>query len=126
MVAVRSMGLGLESIIGFGQGEARHPNCTITEESLGTLVEQANARFVENTKRIKRFQTLLKKLSTEDAVELRKKGQEGEEWEDPQIRRERKRAEGLARSQQMKGSRAAENLEDKQETPGLQLLDQDT
>jgi tRNA wybutosine-synthesizing protein 3 len=126
MVAVRSMGLSLESIIGFGEDGSRYPTCTVSEESLETLVEQANERFKENTKRIERFRSLLEKLSAEDAGEVKRKGQDGEEWEDPQVRRERKRAEGLARSQQMRSSRPQEGSEDVQETPGLELLDENT
>jgi tRNA wybutosine-synthesizing protein 3 len=127
MVAVRSMGLGLESIIGFGQGEARLPDCTVSEESLETLVEQANERFIENTKRIERFRSLLKKSSSEEAGEVKRKGQGGREWENQQVRRERKRAEGLMRSQQLKNSdvdKAIKALEDSQEPCGLQFLDQ--
>ena len=127
MVAVRSMGLGLESIIGFGQSEARLPDCIVSEETLETLVEQANERFIENTKRIERFRSLLGKSVSKEAGEVKRKGQDGREWESQQVRRERKRAEGLMRSQQLKNSnvdKAIKALEDSQESSGLQLLDQ--
>lgn len=125
MVAVRSMGLALESIIGI-EGEVLQPTCTASEESLECLVDIANERFKENTKRIERFRTLLKKLSTEKPGQTKRKGQDGEEWEDPQVRRERKRAEGLVRSQQMKDNKSLESSEEVPETPNLQLLDHST
>ena len=93
MVAVRSMGLGLESLIGY-EYENRQL-CNVTEGHLRTLIELSNERFGENTKRISRFRTLLKKLSSEETGDVKRKGQDGEEWEDPEVRRERKRAEGL-------------------------------
>ena len=92
------------------------------------LVEQANERFKENTKRIERFRNLLKKFNSEEAGEAKKKDQDGEEWEDPQVRRVRKRAEGLMRSQQLRKSGADEAtkvLEDSQEPSKFQL-DQNT
>lgn len=101
------------------------PVCMVPEETLECLVGIANERFQENTKRIERFRALLKKLSTEGSGEVKKQGQDAEEWEDPQVRRERKRAEGLMRSRQMKESRQLQGWEDA-ETVDLQLLDQNT
>jgi tRNA wybutosine-synthesizing protein 3 len=123
MVAVRSMGLTLESIVGLQY--ARAPNCTVTEENLEGLVDVANERFKENTKRIERFRELLKKLSCEESAMAKRKGPDGEEWEDPRVRRERRKAEGLKRSHQIKDSRQVERLNDA-ETVDLQLLDQNT
>jgi tRNA wybutosine-synthesizing protein 3 len=119
------MGLSLESIIGYAHDSWEKPTCTTSEESLETLVEQANHRFIENTKRIERFRSLLKKLSSEDSSAVKKKGQEGGKWEDPQVRRERKRAEGLAKSQQMRSSQPEGSSENVQEAPSLDLLDLD-
>jgi tRNA wybutosine-synthesizing protein 3 len=127
IVAVRSMGLSLESIIGCGNDRFHRPTCNVSEESLRSLIEIANERFEENTKRIERFRCLLKKLSAERPDEVKRKGQEGEEWEHPQVRRERKRAEGLLRSQQMKASsdyKCARPAEDVEDTSGLELIEQ--
>lgn len=124
MVAVRSMGLGLESLIGYEYENMQV--CSVTEGHLRTLVELSNERFGENTKRISRFRTLLKKLSSEETGEAKRKGQDGEEWEDPQIRRERKRAEGLMRSQQMRASRRPRTTEYNPEPSGLDIVDQNT
>ncbi|KAG9230482.1 methyltransferase TYW3-domain-containing protein [Amylocarpus encephaloides] len=96
MVGIRTMGLSLESIIGFEcQGTGF---CTIPEGQLRVLLRVANERFVENTKRIERFRSLLKEFSAKKGnsqARSKRKGQEGEVWEDPKVRAERKRAEGL-------------------------------
>lgn len=103
MVAVRSMGLALESLVGYhSRGEEV---CTVTSLELQDLVEISNERFEENEKRIARFRDLLKKLSSHEADDGKRKGQEGEGWEDAAARRERKKAEGLARSEQLSKAR---------------------
>jgi tRNA wybutosine-synthesizing protein 3 len=61
---------------------------------LKTLVQIANERFVENEKRIARFSAAL------DAAFAPPKGKEN--WEDAQVRRERKRQEGLRRREELK------------------------
>ncbi|RDL41088.1 uncharacterized protein BP5553_01067 [Venustampulla echinocandica] len=99
MVGIRSMGLALESLIGFesgGQGI-----CIVPEWQLKALLEISNDRFVENTKRTERFRSLLKETGSVKQ-ETRRKGKDGDEWEDPQARRERKRAEGLKISEAAK------------------------
>lgn len=123
MIAVRSMGLGLESIVGCGPGGILGPTCIASEVALECLVDIANERFKENAQRLERFRSLLKKLNSEGSREVKRRGQEGEEWEDAQVRRERKRAEGLMISQQSKGRKPPESSEDLEGTPNLQLLD---
>lgn len=106
MVAVRSMGLALESLIGYHfDGKEL---CMVSPTDLQLLVEISNERFNENEKRISRFRTLLNQLSLGDAKEECKKGENGEAWEDPIVRRERKKAEGLLRRQQLKDSEERE------------------
>ncbi|KAG0651712.1 tRNA wybutosine-synthesizing 3 [Hyphodiscus hymeniophilus] len=123
MVAVRSMGLALESIVGLKYD--KDPECTVSEGHLKSLIDLANERFKENTIRIERFRALLKKLSVEGSGNVKRKGQNGEEWEDPQVRAERKKAEGLARSRQLKSSLLAEGVEGS-ETVDLQSLVENT
>ncbi|KAK4125024.1 hypothetical protein N657DRAFT_643811 [Parathielavia appendiculata] len=99
MVAVRSMGLSFESLIG---AEARGVRqLIVTPDYLKTLVHIANERFVENNKRIARFSAAL------EAVSSSPKGKAG--WEDAQARRERKRQEGLRRRKELrKDSKSAD------------------
>lgn len=62
----------------------------------------ANDRFVENTKRIERFRGALRDLSRGQPT---KKNPDGEDWEDPAARRERKRAEGLRRKAELQNEK---------------------
>jgi tRNA wybutosine-synthesizing protein 3 len=120
MVGVRSMGLGLESVIGFENGGKEI--CMVPEYQLRNLVEISNGRFKENAKRIDRFRSLLQEMRN-DGQE--KRNTEGEEWEDAQVRKERKRAEGLKKAQIMKQSTSQET-ETPEEIPHIGLLEQNT
>uniref|UniRef100_L2FXZ7 tRNA(Phe) 7-[(3-amino-3-carboxypropyl)-4-demethylwyosine(37)-N(4)]-methyltransferase n=1 Tax=Colletotrichum fructicola (strain Nara gc5) TaxID=1213859 RepID=L2FXZ7_COLFN len=71
IVGVRTMGLGLESLVGY--------------------------RFVENAARIARFRAALQDAAAGPPARL---GEGGAEWEDAAVRRERKRAEGLRRKEE--------------------------
>lgn len=112
MVGIRSMGLALESVIGF-EREGKQL-CMVPEYQLGNLVEISNDRFKENTKRIERFRSFLQEM-----------GKDGEEWEDAKVRRERKRAEGLKRAQLMKQSDHRET-DDTEELPDIGFLESNT
>lgn len=99
MVAVRTAGLALASIIGC----TRHDEgdfeilSLVNEGYLQILVNIANERFQANAERIERFSTQLFKSTTTQNFD----------WEDPEARRERKHAEGLNRRQELHKSRAA-------------------
>ena len=95
MVAVRSTGLSLDSVIGHldPSGAAI---CVVSPRYLDGLLAVANERFKENSARIARFRDLL--LGSNNLGKNRK----GEEWEDASVRRERKRAEGLKRSEELR------------------------
>ncbi|KAH8811398.1 methyltransferase TYW3-domain-containing protein [Xylogone sp. PMI_703] len=99
IVAVRSMGLSLESIIGFHHED--RDICMVPEWQLRNLVEISNQRFVENEKRIERFRELLIR-GTGKHAEGRKKGEGEGVWEDAAVRRERMRVEGLRRREVLK------------------------
>ncbi|OTA95884.1 hypothetical protein M434DRAFT_68507 [Hypoxylon sp. CO27-5] len=95
IVAIRSMGLSFESLIGYQSGgDDGGLHCTVSPAYLRTLVHIANERFTENTKRIERFRAAL-------AEATRPLSKNGGEWEDAQVRRERKRAEGLKRREEL-------------------------
>ncbi|KAI0863374.1 methyltransferase TYW3-domain-containing protein [Xylaria cubensis] len=93
MVALRSMGLSFESLI--GAQEDGIIKCMVSDEYLHSLLRIANERFEENRKRIERFRTAV----LESSCPPKKK--DGTEWEDAQARRERKRAEGLRRKAEL-------------------------
>lgn len=99
MVAIRSMGLGFESMIGIEQVDGQR-YCTVAPEYIAALVTLANEHFVENQRRIQRFREALKE-SMQEQVKLNK---DGMVWEDAAARRERKRAEGLRRREELRQS----------------------
>ncbi|KAI0886214.1 methyltransferase TYW3-domain-containing protein [Annulohypoxylon maeteangense] len=90
MVAIRSMGLSFESLIGYQAGDGGQIQCTVTSAYLRTLIDIGNERFIENTKRIERFRTAL-------AEATKPSNKNGDVWEDAETRRRRKREEGLRR-----------------------------
>ncbi|KAL7900771.1 methyltransferase TYW3 domain-containing protein [Trichoderma sp. SZMC 28014] len=98
MVAIRSMGLSLESLIGYEDAKGQRRRI-VAPEYLKMLLQISNERFVENTKRIERFRTALKEAILEPKLANAPKrlNPEGKEWEDAAARRERLRAEGLKR-----------------------------
>lgn len=103
MVAVRSAGLGLESLIGRETNQIKH--CTVSGEYLRALVEIANERFAENARRIGRFRALLREATAAPGRGVRRGdggGGGGGEWEDAEVRRERKRLEGLGRAEEVR------------------------
>ncbi|KAI4167417.1 MAG: hypothetical protein LQ348_007662 [Seirophora lacunosa] len=125
MVAVRSAGLAFESIIGVvreaapasdgsanGAPEKERQDevviALVDEQYLEMLVEIANERFVANTERIRRFEQLLFKASNHRE----------DEWEEKQVRQDRKRREGLHRKKELEIKMKCRNS-------SLQLVDED-
>ena len=104
MVAVRTMGLAFESLIGH-QVDGRRQRL-VPPEYLQTLIQIVNERFAENTKRIERFRTAFGDAMTAPVPKL---NPEGEQWEDAAARRERKRAEGLRKKEEMKAKKERES-----------------
>jgi tRNA wybutosine-synthesizing protein 3 len=107
MVAIRSMGLSFESLIGIESKGMR--SCVVSEDYLTTIVRLANERFVENEKRIARFREALQRAS----LPKQKAG-----WEDAETRRMRKREEGLLRKAKMEKAKSerALDMQDEHET----------
>ncbi|MCJ1469920.1 hypothetical protein MMC07_008564 [Pseudocyphellaria aurata] len=100
MVAVRTSGVALSSLIGYmhdGENEEEIQSI-VDEEYLEILLSVANERFVQNSERIQRFSDNLFRRANEV-------------WEDKSVRQARKRAEGLEQQQILR-----ENKEGKHET----------
>jgi tRNA wybutosine-synthesizing protein 3 len=100
LVAVRSMGLGLESVV--GQIDGTDPLCFTQPEILLGLVDIANKRFKENKHRIDRFRKLLATAILASRGTKIKSKSDGSEWEDASGRRERKKMEGLRISEALR------------------------
>lgn len=103
MVAVRSMGLSFESLVGV-ESEELGRRCIVSDEYLDMIVRIANERFVENAKRIARLEAALDQA-------FAPKGPEG--WEDAETRKERKREEGLRRREELKRQQVEQREESK-------------
>lgn len=95
-IGIRTQGLALESIIAF-QDSTDKIRLMVSEEYLRTLLAVANLRFVANDERKARFARNFLCGGKEGAG---KTGDAGE-WEPADVRRERKRAEGLRRKEEM-------------------------
>lgn len=115
MVAVRTMGLAFESLIGH-QVDGRRQRL-VPPEYLQTLIQIVNERFAENTKRIERFRTAFREAMSAPVPKL---NPEGEQWEDAAARRERKRAEGLRRKEEMKARKEHESQADPMRAEGIE------
>ena len=92
MVAIRTSGLALESVVGYmdnGRTEQAIQSL-VSEGYLALLLRVANERFAANTERTQRFEKNL--------FEEQRKSQPA--WEDADTRRQRKRAEGLNQQRQ--------------------------
>ncbi|KAF7559609.1 hypothetical protein G7046_g4530 [Stylonectria norvegica] len=108
MVAIRSMGLAFESLIGQQVVDGQLQRL-VTPEYLHTLIQIANERFTENSNRIERFRAAFRDAMSEPVPKM---NPQGDEWEDSAARRERKKAEGLRRKAE---AQTARNLESKAE-----------
>lgn len=94
MVAVRTSGLALSSLIGYMRDSEKEEEiqCMVNEEYLEILLSIANERFSQNAGRIRRFSDNL----------FQKDNKNGSAWEDKRVRQERKRAEGLKQQQRLR------------------------
>lgn len=116
IVAVRSSGLSLESVIGYfddGDDSTAEPvvRSLVTEEYLEMLVMMANERFAVNADRRERFRVGLLQSWSPDQSQFSGKGKSREklaDWEDSMVRKERMRAEGLMRKKLLDSQKASE------------------
>jgi len=107
MVAVRTMGLSFDNIVGVLDGKPvveATPKLLVDEDYLHVLVQLANEKFKVNADRTQRFRSLLaeKYVAKVD-----------EDWEDAAVRRARKRAEGLRRKAALE-QRAQDDAKDEE------------
>ncbi|KAI9044919.1 tRNA wybutosine-synthesizing 3 family protein [Aspergillus affinis] len=121
IVAVRSAGLSLESVIGYceeGTDDDDHVDeepvirSLVTEEYLQMLVAMSNERFEVNTERKERFRSSMLDLC---GAKTKGKAKSSADWEDPEKRRQRKRAEGLLRKKQLEEEKKLDQQESLQE-----------
>ncbi|KZF20936.1 hypothetical protein L228DRAFT_232583 [Xylona heveae TC161] len=125
MVAVRSIGLMFDSIIGFATNDdgAEHIRVTVSDEHLRMLVDLANERFRINQERIQRFRTLLLSPNSENRKNS-KKAQKctGETWEEPEVRRARKKAEGERKRKEHQTKQAPNPASNEEDSESLEYI----
>ncbi|KAL4924767.1 tRNA wybutosine-synthesizing 3 family protein [Aspergillus undulatus] len=117
IVAVRSAGLALESVIGYYEDNEDDSSGStepvirslVSEEYLQMLVNMSKERFAVNSERKERFRVaVLSSCSVENSSGTKSKGKtKPPEWEDPEKRKERKRAEGLMRQKLLESQATA-------------------
>lgn len=113
VVAVRSSGLSLESVIGYcddEDGSVEEPviRSLVSEEYLSMLIAMANERFGVNAERRERFRAGVMEACSPGQGENKGKGKgKPADWEDPAVRRERKRMEGLMRKKLLEEQKAS-------------------
>lgn len=122
MVAVRTSGLALESVIGYLEegSDPEDVRCIVTEGYLRIIVGLINERFEANTERIRRFRKHL--LQHHPGYGLPKGDRE--DWEDADVRRQRKRAEGMQRRQELRREREVPSASPPIEDSDLKLWDE--
>ena len=119
IVAVRSAGLSLESVIGYCEDDSDDDGddgsqpvvrSLVSEEYLEMLIAISNERFTINNERKERFRASLSKAySASSSCGSNSKGKaKPPGWEDPETRRKRMREEGLMRKKLLESQRDAE------------------
>ncbi|KAF3052195.1 hypothetical protein E8E11_008988 [Didymella keratinophila] len=116
VVAIRSTGYSFDSIIGY-QDETGRNISLMNEAHLRTLVCIANERFKINEERIARFRTQL--LKSYKPVPTPQSRGSKPDWENADARKQRKRAEGLARQQALQSAIAEQKVSTEDESLGV-------
>lgn len=118
MVAARTTGLSFDSVVGVLQaaqheGDGEVLAALVDASYIAMLVDLANEKFNVNTERTQKFQkNLHEKYFPPQSKNV--------DWEDADVRRERKRAEGLRRKEELK------RLAEKNDKAGISDETQDT
>ena len=104
MLAIRTAGLGFETVIGYVEeieGEEMYVSC-VDEEYLKMCMRVVNERFIWNVARRERLRDALKTTKIQIKKQIA--------WEDDKSRSERKRAEGIREKLQKERQRCDETL----------------
>ncbi|KAH6618738.1 methyltransferase TYW3-domain-containing protein [Boeremia exigua] len=107
VVAIRSTGYSFDSIIGYQDDDGRNVSL-ISASHIRTLICIANERFNINLERIARFRAML--LDSYQLTSTSTSGGPKPDWEDADARKQRKRAEGLARQRALLAASSDEKI----------------
>jgi tRNA wybutosine-synthesizing protein 3 len=108
MVAVRSSGYSFDAIIGY-QSDTGKNIALVDETYLQTLFNIANDRFRVNSERIKRFEVALHEQYHPESIPRADVNKP--EWEAADVRKQRKREEGLARQRAIRENHGVEDAD---------------
>ncbi|KAL5611445.1 hypothetical protein BROUX41_000945 [Berkeleyomyces rouxiae] len=125
MVAVRSLGLSFESLLGHRRDGDSETTLYVPEGYLDIVMDLANERFIQNTRRIERFREAFEEAFSGPGLPRKKKGQDGEVWEDAEARRTRKREEGLRRQEEARKAAISKEKEANDQSEGELSLEQE-
>jgi tRNA wybutosine-synthesizing protein 3 len=107
LVAVRSGGLAFDCVIGYA-ADADGIRLLVPPAYIRMMLEVANRRFAANGERRERFRYALRRgLAGGGSDGARPAG-----WEPEDVRRERKRAEGLRRREELASRRPRQEMSD--------------
>lgn len=104
MVAIRSNGLAMDSIIGIVDDVSGKVRRVVEVAYIAMLVRVGNMRFRENAARMEKLAANLDRVLFVERPIVRR---DGGGWEDKEARRARKRAEGLKRQEEARRMAAA-------------------
>ena len=121
MVAVRSSGLALDSIVGFQSSSKTHQIFPmVSEVYLRTLIQVANDRFEINTQRMKRFRlAFFEQVGRLNGSPLGLNVNEAV-FEPADVRKERKRREGLLLRDSLRTSTETSNCANDRHSKSVQ------
>lgn len=122
MVAVRSSGLALDSIVGSqsSASEIRQISPMVSERYLRTMIQVANDRFEINAQRMKRFRlAFLEQVNSLKGSALGLNVNDAG-FEPAEVRKERKRREGLQLRDSLRTSTETSNGANDRQSEGVQ------
>jgi len=105
MAAIRSNGLTLDCIVAVLDADGKVQKL-VSDEYIAMLVRICNLRFEENGRRISKLTKNLENALFQPKDEGEGKGR-GEVWEDKEVRKARKRAQGLKAQEEARKEQAA-------------------
>lgn len=122
MVAVRSSGLSLDTIVGFQSptSETRQVLSMVSEVYLRTLIRVANDRFEINMQRTKRFRLALLEQVSRLELPVHNRNLQDIGFEPADVRKQRKRREGLLMSNSLRASSEAPNCATNRQSERMQ------
>ena len=107
MVAVRCQGLAFDCIIGRADANGINIEVLVSEDYLRTMARVVNERFATNSERLRRFENAVKALNLSSSSP----GRNVDLAREKELRRTRKRAEGLERQRKLRQTKGHDDID---------------